>query len=119
MMSSSSLIRWGALGFMLGGLVWVVPDLLNLFLDVVPWGIWFALRLVGLVLLALGLVGLHALQGGSYGSVGWAGFCTAFGATVAYLVSSLAIYLLQSLAVTPFAPLLALAALLSLVGQLG
>jgi hypothetical protein len=115
--SSGLIIRWGAIGFMLGGLVWVVPDLL--LLGVVSWGVWFASRLVGFALLALGLVGLHALQGGSYGGVGQVGFYTAFGATVTHLLSSLAIYLLQPLAVTPFALLLALAALLSLVAKLG
>ena len=38
--------------------------------------------IVGLLLLALGLIGLHALQKESYGRIGRAGFHTALAATV-------------------------------------
>ncbi len=84
-MSSSDLIRWGAIGFMLGGVVWVVVGILDASRDpfTFPGPVAFLLLIVALLLSALGLVGLHALQEGSYGRIGGygriglAGFYTA------------------------------------------
>ncbi len=112
--SPSTLIWWAPIGFVLAGAAWVAPDLLGL-----VGYVQFTLRLVGMLLLALGLVGLHTLQGESYGNVGWAGFYTAFVATIAQALSALAIILLRPLAATSFAPLLALAALFGLWASLG
>ena len=83
-MSSSDLIRWGAIGFMLSGVVWVVVGILDATRDpfTLPGPAAFLLLIVALLLSALGLVGLHALQQGrlqegSYGRIGLAGFYTA------------------------------------------
>ena len=78
-MSSSDLIRWGAIGFMLSGVVWVVVGIIDATRDpfTFPGPVALLLLVVALLLSALGLVGLHALQEGSYGRIGLAGFYTA------------------------------------------
>jgi hypothetical protein len=120
--SSADLIGGGAIGLMLGGLVWVLPTLLvlvGLSGGASFSGVQLALRLIGLLLLALGVVGLHALQEGSYGGIGRAGFYTAFVSTIVHLLVLPIVVLLRPLATTTLAPLLALVALVSLVGSVG
>ena len=72
------------------------------------------LLIIALLLLALGLVGLHALQGGSYGRIGLAGLYTALAAIAAQvlgwfviLVGSAALWWL----VSPVGPLVKLVGL--------
>ena len=105
-MPSSKLIRGGAIGFVLAGLTWLISGLLEAWSSAtVPAGpisqeqvrerilnlditdvLESTVDIVGLLLLALGLIGLHALQKESYGRLGRAGFHTALAATVVRLL---------------------------------
>lgn len=78
-MAASNLIRWGAIGFMLGGVIWVVLGLSALvgYLQAIPGREDVVLFIVAMLLTATGLVGLHTLQRGSYGRPGLAGLCIA------------------------------------------
>lgn len=84
-MTSSGIVRWGAIAAMIGGALWVVWGLLSRAIPYAAGGPSYdgLLRLsAGLVLFAAlltlgGLVGLDALQAGSYWNVGRAGFYTA------------------------------------------
>jgi hypothetical protein len=70
-MSSSILVRWGALAAMVGGILLAAFPLLGYLRVAVP----FAGGMVGgLLLMAVGMVGFHALQRQRYGRVGVAGF---------------------------------------------
>ena len=85
-MESSGLVRWGALGLFLGGTVWLLLGLFNLFggLLAIPGGKDDVVLLaLGLVLTAAGLVGPHALQRESYGLLGRAGFYIAVASLLA------------------------------------
>jgi hypothetical protein len=75
-MGSSGLIRWGAIGLMLGGVVWVVLGLSAVlgFLQAIPGREDVVMLIIALLLTAAGLVGLHALQRNRYGLLGRAGF---------------------------------------------
>lgn len=75
-MAASGLIRWGAIGLMLSGLTWVVLGLSAFvgYLQAIPGREDIVLFVVAHLLLAVGLVGLHALQKDSYGLLGRAGF---------------------------------------------
>lgn len=87
-MSSSDLIRRGGLAAVLGGVLFVINDLLSsLVLDYENFSqtastgtyIFFSLLfLLGAVLLLGGLVGLYAYQSESAGPLGFAGFAMAF-----------------------------------------
>ena len=79
-MSSSNLIRLGGLAAMLAGVVFLVDELLVL---VNPVPFLDPLLVVALLLLAAGLAGFHALQKGSYGRIGRAGFYTAIAGCLA------------------------------------
>ncbi len=82
-MATSGLIRWGAIGFFLGGVTWLVLGLAAIFGylqaisgredDVV-------LYVVALLFTAAGLVGLHTLQKESYGILGQASLYFTLGA---------------------------------------
>jgi hypothetical protein len=84
-MGSSGLVRWGAMGLMLGGGVWVVLGLsaLSGLLGAVPGREDVVLLIVALLLTAAGLVGLHALQRSRYGFFGRAGFFVALASLLA------------------------------------
>ena len=84
-MTSSGIVRWGAIAAMIGGALWVVWGLLG---RAIPYAVGDPtygglLRLsAGLVVLAAlltlgGLLGLDALQGGSHWNIGRAGFYVA------------------------------------------
>ena len=81
-MRSSAIVRWGAIAAMIGGVLWMVWGLLGRTLPYAAGDPSYGglLRLsAGLVLLAalltvVGLMGLDALQGGTYWNVGRAGF---------------------------------------------
>ena len=79
-MATSGLIRWGAIGLMLGGVMWVVLGLSALvgYLQAIPGREDVVLFVVALLLTAAGLVALHTLQNDSYGLLGRAGFYIAF-----------------------------------------
>ncbi len=96
-MPSSALIRWGAIGFVLGGVVWAVLGLLTAvgYLRATPVRDDVVLFIVAHLLTAAGLVGLHTLQKGSYGRLGRAGFCIAL-AAVAARISGAVVFLAGS-----------------------
>jgi len=75
-MGTSGLVRWSAIGLMLGGVSWVVLGLSAVFgyLQVIPGREDVVLFVVALLFTAAGLVGLHTLQKESYGLLGQAGF---------------------------------------------
>ena len=75
-MGSSGLVRWGAIGLMLGGVSWVVLGLSAVFgyLQAIPGREDVVLFVIALLFTAAGLVGLHTLQRASYGLLGQAGF---------------------------------------------
>lgn len=75
-MASSGLIRWGAMGFMLGGVAWLVLGLSARFgyLQAIPGREDVVLYVVALSFTAAGLSGLHALQRAGYGLFGEASF---------------------------------------------
>ena len=77
-MVGSNLVRWGAICFLLGGLVWVVCGLLIVFGSRImgPRPVYFFLFVVALLLTSAGLIGLHALQEGSYELIGQVGLYT-------------------------------------------
>jgi len=83
-MSSSDLIRWGGLAAMLAGLVFVVNSFLAFAVPEGPYS--DVVFVVGVLLVLVGLVGFHALQKGSYGRIGRAGFYTLAVASLAQIV---------------------------------
>jgi hypothetical protein len=79
------LVRWGTVGLMFGGVVWLVLGLsaeLGV-LQAIPGREDVVLLIVALLLTATGLVGLHALQGPRYGFFGRAGFFVALASLLA------------------------------------
>jgi hypothetical protein len=92
-MSSSGLVRWSGLVAMVAGVLLLVAELLELlpafddlpFSELALTGIFtfqLTLYLVGLILLAVGLVGLYAHQSETTGPLGLVGFLVAFTGTV-------------------------------------
>ncbi len=76
-MSSSDLVRWGALAAMVGGAVWIVYALLGLAgANQEVSGPLDLLIIIAWLLQVVGLVGFHTLQKGNYGRIGRAGFYT-------------------------------------------
>ena len=92
-MSSSSLVRWSGLVAMVAGVLLLIAELLELLpvFDDIPFSelaltriftFQLMLYLVGLILLAVGLVGLYAHQSETVGPLGLVGFLIAFAGTV-------------------------------------
>jgi hypothetical protein len=75
-MASSGLLRQGAIGFMLGGVTWLVLGLSARFgyLQAIPGREDVVLYVVAQLFTVAGLLGLHTLQKESYGLLGEAGF---------------------------------------------
>ncbi len=96
-MASSGLIRWGAMGLMLGGVMWLVLGLSTVFgyLQAIPGREDVVLFVVALVLTAAGLVGLHSLQRGGYGLLGQIGFYIALAAVAGRILGAV-VYLAGS-----------------------
>jgi len=92
--TTSNLVKWGAAGFVLGGVVWLVAGFIAAFTNLMlsPGIVYYyvALGIVARLLLGLGVVGLHTLQKGSYGSLGRAGFYTILVALAAQILGALA-----------------------------
>ena len=89
-MATSRLVRWGAMGLMLGGVMWLVLGLSAVFgyLQAIPGREDVELFVVALVLTAAGLVGLHSLQRGGYGLLGRVGFYIALAAVAARILGA-------------------------------
>lgn len=91
-MSSSDLIRWGGLAALVGGVLFVVAELLGLptiniesfseTATTTSFAIQTTTFLLGVVLMLLGLVGLYARQSEAAGALGLIGFLVAFLGTV-------------------------------------
>ena len=92
-------IRLGAIGFVLSGVVWFALGLLALlgYLQAIPGREDVVLYLVAHLLLAVGLVGLHASQKDHYGLLGRAGFYIALAAVAARALGA-AVFLAGSVA---------------------
>ncbi len=84
-MASSDLVRWGGLAAMGAGVVFIVYSLLGVAVgnadEPSPLDI---LAIFAYVLLVVGLLGFHALQGRNYGRIGRAGLYTTIGAIVLF-----------------------------------
>ena len=89
-MGSSGLVRWGAIALMLGGAVWLVLGLSAVlgYLQAIPGREDVVLLIVALLLTAVGLVGLHALQGARYGFLGRAGLSIALASLLARVLGA-------------------------------
>jgi hypothetical protein len=98
-MTASGVIRWGAIGLMLGGVAWLVLGLSARlgYLEAIPGREDVVLFIVAHLFTAMGLVGLHTLQRGSYGLLGQAGFYIALVAITARILGAV-VYLAGSLA---------------------
>ena len=91
-MSSSDLVRWSGLAALVGGVLFVVAELLGLptlnietFSETVTttsFAIQQRVFLLGVVLVLLGLVGLYVRQSEATGALGLIGFLVAFFGTV-------------------------------------
>lgn len=89
-MNSANLIRWSGLAALLGGALLLVSDLLNLMptsasfsetAATTSYAVESGLRLLGGMLVLLGLVGLYARQSDASGVPGLIGFLAAFAGT--------------------------------------
>ncbi len=96
-MAASGLVRWGAIGLILGGVVWLVLRLSAVvsYLQAIPSREDVVLLVVGLALTAAGLVGLHSLQRVGYGLLGRVGFYIALAAVASRIVGAV-VYLAGS-----------------------
>ena len=94
-MPSSNFIRWCGLAAIVGGVAWTLATILPL---VGPPGDWTGrtslLFIIAVLLIVVGLVGLHDLQKGSYGYLGQSGLWTVIVGSSA-LMLGLMVYLLS------------------------
>jgi hypothetical protein len=74
-MSREELIRWGAIALMAGGVVWVIAGILEGFAGDPPTFGPLAYT-VAVLLTAVGVLGIHALQKENYGRIGRGGLYT-------------------------------------------
>ena len=90
-MPASSIIRWGAMAFMLGGLIWITFNIYALAQGGTParLGPGFAAFYVAALLVSnAGLLGFHAVQQDSYGRLGRVGLYTVLGSSALLIVST-------------------------------
>lgn len=90
-MATSRIVRWGAIGLMLSGVIWLVLGLSGVVgypLQAIPGREDVVLFVVGMLLTAAGLVGLHSLQKDSYGRLGRTGFYVALTAIAAHVLAA-------------------------------
>lgn len=89
-MATSGLVRWGAIGLMLGGVTWLVLGLSAAlgYLDAIPGREDVVLYIIAHLFTAAGLVGFHTLQKESYGLLGQAGFYLALVAITARILGA-------------------------------
>ena len=91
MVSPNLVVRWGAIGLMLSGMMWVVLGLSGVvgYLQAIPGREDVVLFVIALLLLAAGLVGLHTLHKNSYGLLGRVGFYLTFAAVGARILGGM------------------------------
>lgn len=89
-MPSSAIVRWGSVGLVLGGATWFLLGVLAAtgVLRAVPGREDVVLFVLALLLTAVGLVGLHALQKGSDGLLGRVGLYIALAAVAARILGA-------------------------------
>lgn len=92
-MSSSDLIKWGGLAAMLAGAAFLLDTLFALTMPEADWT--NVAYLVALLLMLVGLLGLHALQKDNYGRIGRGGFWTVVVASLAQVLG-VTVFLLGS-----------------------
>lgn len=80
---SLNLVRWGSIAFVLAGVVRLILGFLVVEHLEAGAGPILVLLVIALLLVAVGLVGLHTLQKDSYGLIGWVGFYTVLVAVAA------------------------------------
>ena len=78
-MLSSNWLRWSGLAGVLGGVLWALWYVGVSLVGGAGYGTYNRLMPLVLLLLAVGLLGLHAAQNGSHGGIGRAGFMVALG----------------------------------------
>ncbi len=91
MVSPNLVVRWGAIGLMLSGMMWVVLGLSGMvgYLQAIPGREDVVLFVIALLLLAAGLLGLHTLHKNSYGLLGRVGFYLTFAAVGARILGGM------------------------------
>ena len=117
-MPASSIIRWGAMAFILGGGVWIAFNAYSLSQGGTPArpGPGFAAFYVAALLFSnAGLLGFHALQRDAYGRLGRAALYTVLGSSVLLIVSA---FLAVPLSVSAFLTVPVIANMIGLVGAL-
>ena len=89
-MATSGTARWGAIGLVLGSVIWVVLGLSSVvgYLQAIPGREDVVLFVVAMLLTTAGLVGLHTLQKDSYGRLGRTGFYVALAAIAAHVLGA-------------------------------
>jgi hypothetical protein len=99
MMSPNLGVRWGAIGLMLSGMTWIILGLSAVagYLQAIPGREDVVLFVIALVLLAVGLAGLHTLHNDSYGLIGRVGFYLTLAAVAARILGAV-VFMAGSLA---------------------
>ncbi len=119
-MSSSNLVRWGGIAAIAAGVAWIAVSFLSLVMENPGLSPEVNVVYVVAVLLVLvGVVGLHALQRRNYGIIGQVGFYIIIAAVFAQVLGWLAIFAGISMAFVLFvvsASILALLVGFSLYG---
>ena len=90
-LSAANLVRWGALGLLLGGLSWVLYGLTE---TVAPKPVVIVAHVAAPVLTLVGLVGLHALQRERSGTIGQVGFYAVLASNALFTVWAVSIWAL-------------------------
>jgi hypothetical protein len=86
---SSDTVRWGAISLVSSGVVWIGSNFVAFSVADPITGAgrsYFALYVVALLLLVMGLIALHELQKASYGGMGRAGFYAVVVASLAQVL---------------------------------
>lgn len=89
-MSSSNWVRWSGLAGVLGGALWALWYLGVSLVGGAGYGTYNRLMPLVLLLLAVGLLGLHAAQNKSHGGIGRAGFVVALVGLLAMIAGNVA-----------------------------
>jgi hypothetical protein len=91
MMSPNLGVRWGAIGLMLSGMTWIGLGLSVAvgYLQAIPGREDVVLFVIALMLLAVGLAGLHTLHKDSYGLIGRVGFYLTLAAVAARILGAM------------------------------
>lgn len=94
-MAQGNFVRLGAIGFALGGVVWILFNLLppSQATEAMPSGFALVLYILGILLSVVGLAGLHASQRDNNGRIGQAGFYVVLASSTVAILGSVASFL--------------------------